>query len=1300
MRRFSLVIAALLLILSTPGLATKPGPGGPGHGFRMFATSRFTYKVNRAQCDIAPTGELCQVDANGGGGGIWPRGTANQYIFNSGLQVAGKVGPEGGVWSGDLAGGVFFSSVSSPSSELVTLIYQTDDPEDRAEIEGGSSNSGLAARVPLGDASEGLYNPVLRGRALASQGDAWWLAWEGNPSFRAMRPPPQHPLGILVEHRALSWNYPSGNEDIVYFLFTIYNVTSLRAADYLAIRPGMRELLIQKAQDFHLLNNAQLPAGSVLPDSGYTIENMYVDFSADMDVGFFGDDYASVNVPFALGYTYSSAFDQPVGWSFDPQIFQAPFFPGSGFAGVKYLKSPEVNGQEVGLTLFTTFTYSISGALQDPLDIAQLYRYQRGLLDPSKGDGNCNTGLPTTTRICYINNVGPADMRFMQASGPLTLAPGELATIAVAYIFAPPVATASCGLSCHVSPGDPRVFLDPASATNANVADSMAGYRGYAGDLDGDQTVDQNEILTVPGSLLAKALVAQTVFDSRFLLPFAPEPPEFFVIPGDNEVTVMWRPSNSETSPDPFFQLASQAITNGVPNLLYDPNYRALDVEGYRVYRGRADVPGALRLLAQFDYTGTLLQDHGGQVNPAADCAPELAITAGCPITFDPIIPGVARTAHVDIPLVGPIVQVRLGGRIALASGDALTTKADTAVSGVENRVCAPSSCPELRDTGVPFVFVDRTVRNNFRYYYSVTAFDVNSYQSGPGSLESVRKTRAVTPVRPASNYQNEATLETALFGRGVRQVDTVLPVLDPVTGTFSKPMPAAGSWGLGLTAFVRQLIPGSGSVRARLDSLALGNAYDDAATRYYVTVITATDSFAVVAPVTQDQFGTTHSFRLSFEALRADQRLASRYGGSDQFTISATLQIDLAGNYYTSAFGRGCVNGAPGFRTNQSECDYNGARWFDGPSPQQSETFAHPNACSSQNATGTNAVTCYTNAGQLTGVVNIYEAKSYQTTQNVYRSIEGMLGGAVRGADYNVYWGSAGQVDSVIDLSNNLVVPFSTTIGAGWGFLNASATTAFGPGINYDERAELTVSDFSCVPPLSTSPAAQAQLPCPGAVYQLSNTAVPGPIAFFSGALSVNRTAPVAPNPGFAMYMPGHLFLFELSGSLPGAGTVWSLRDYVGAIRGGGQNCTQCQAGNDGPYAFFPLPGAVAAPGAELRFSYDVINRVNAPTDQDLSQVHTVPDPYYVTSEFEQTTDLKQLKFVNLPQDAIIRIYSSSGVLLRLLEHHSQTFGGEETWDLRNRNNQVVASGVYFYHVEAGNARRVGRFTVVNWAN
>ena len=133
---------------------------------------------------------------------------------------------------------------------------------------------------------------------------------------------------------------------------------------------------------------------------------------------------------------------------------------------------------------------------------------------------------------------------------------------------------------------------------------------------------------------------------------------------------------------------------------------------------------------------------------------------------------------------------------------------------------------------------------------------------------------------------------------------------------------------------------------------------------------------------------------------------------------------------------------------------------------------------------------------------------------------------------------------------------------------------------------------------------------------------------------------------------------------------------------------------------------GSPALPGLAVNFNVAEATKTLAATKNDLSGVHTVPDPYYVRSKFESSTDQKILKFVGLPQDCIIRIYSASGVLVRLLEHHSGTLsatsvsqGSETQWDLRNRNNQVVASGVYFYHIEAGDARKVGRFTVVNFA-
>ena len=86
------------------------------------------------------------------------------------------------------------------------------------------------------------------------------------------------------------------------------------------------------------------------------------------------------------------------------------------------------------------------------------------------------------------------------------------------------------------------------------------------------------------------------------------------------------------------------------------------------------------------------------------------------------------------------------------------------------------------------------------------------------------------------------------------------------------------------------------------------------------------------------------------------------------------------------------------------------------------------------------------------------------------------------------------------------------------------------------------------------------------------------------------------------------------------------------------------------------------------------------------------------MTNAFEASSDAKIIKFVNLPDQAIIRIYTVSGVLVRALEKNNTT-SNELTWDVRNRNGQFVASGVYFYHIEALNARRVGRMTIVNFA-
>jgi hypothetical protein len=577
----------------------------------------------------------------------------------------------------------------------------------------------------------------------------------------------------------------------------------------------------------------------------------------------------------------------------------------------------------------------------------------------------------------------------------------------------------------------------------------------------------------------------------------------------------------------------------------------------------------------------------------------------------------------------------------------------------------------------VPFAYVDRTVRNNLRYFYAVTAFDINSIQSGPSSIESARTTKAATPVAGASNYENTATITLEMVGRDVVQ-DSVIPAvpsLDPATGRFSGPFPPANGGQLQFAGeLARQVLAAPGAVSVRLDSLDLGSAYDVVPTTYFFTATGGSGAtFQLSIPVTQDQFDADAGNVAFFDAVPVDQALAQRYGGNSSFALRAQHQQTIPGNYYTNAWGRGCINGAPGFAA--GACNYNGARWFAG----DNETKAHPNEGNQANSGGPSVPTNFNNAGELPDVAVIHQDLSYQTVNNVWRVVEGVLGGAARAADFDVYWGAGGTIDSVIDVTHNVPVPFGTTVGASWGVLNASAT---GTG-STDASATLTAMDMGCVEPLLSSGAVQGTIPCTDAAYQLSQTAVLGPVGYMvTGFTFVPGTAQ-----GFILYLPGHFSTFELA-ALPAAGTVWTLRTYTGAISGG-----VGQGGDTGPYAFTEAVRPFTAVGAAARLSFDVVNRVAGATGENL------PDPYYVTSAFEQTTDSKIIKFVNLPAKAIIRIYSSSGVLVSLLEHNSSTFGGSTDWNVRNRNNQVVASGVYFYHIESGDARRVGRFTVVNFA-
>jgi hypothetical protein len=1307
----ALVLSAMVVSIAE----AKPRPGNRNKGFRLFARPLGALVINRVYCGLATTGEICVDSTNSPtiGGGFWPKGTADQYVFNSGMQMAGIIGPDANPeWAGDTTGAQLFHPRGDNVGEEVRPIFNASNPDDVA-------NWPAAAFVPVGDATADLFNPLLQGRVSASQGDVWFMSWEGNPAFSAGR---EHPLGVLVEQRGMGYNFPTGNEDILYFIYTFYNVTARDPAAYAAHRPAIQEILVEYGNRFQDLNEQRF--GIEIPDAGYTITEMFAAFGADMDVADAGTNYASVNVPFSLGYTYEETFSPAPGWTFDPAIFSPPFFAGPGFVGVKYLKSPvdPNTGEEVGLTLFSNTINA--GAFDDAGNVTQLFRYLSNNISVAAGDAACNTGNPQATKICYINNGSPADMRFFQASGPLTLTPGGSGSIVVAYIFAAPRIVGACvgPGTCQLTPGDPTRLSDVSRLTNegANAIDSVSGFVDFRGPTPAtvenpEGTVVQDSITTLPGSLLGKALVAQEVFRNLFLLPFAPEVPDFFLIPGDNQVTVLWRATASEATGDPFFAIANAPLTpEGGINPLFDPNYRQNDVEGYRVYRGRVDSPQSLQLLASFDYAGTVIEDFGGVVNPIATCAPEVTppITAGCIVPFETRVPGVAPTVSVEVPLAGTIVQVAVPNRAALATGEAILLEADTAIVGAAGGCVSPPGTDEceLRDTGVPFVYVDRTARNNLRYFYSVTAFDINSLQSGPSSLESPRTTKSTTPNASASNVEFASAAEFSVLGEDGNPIPTGTALtIDASTGRFSGTPPANLTVAGEIEQSVLALAPaltGSG-VTATIDSVKLradGEAYPDdgiaafnclglsngqgLCQEYFVTYAQGGNSTQTRTVVRVPILGQTFGDPITVEAnltpgpVPLDPTTAAQFGlppGTAPPAAGISMAVPRHGELSAGEnfFGRRAqANISPG-----------GSRWYEG----ANESLDDP--------------TYAIRVGHLTGVDTIFAPLSHidanptvaaaqpmpdAVCMQVYNYMTSTFG---RQADIEVVWGAGGTV-TVRDLTHNVAVPFKATPQSSYGFVgdnNGNGVVDWLDITQVEEVAQVHAHLQFCLAPTVVT---GVPIPAPGAGANLTQTAVVTPVsAMGAGTVPANHPATGS---GFGLYIAGHFHIFQLTGGvLPVEGTRWVLRGVSGTIAA----ATAPESVNPEGYTYTQRAGNPAIAGLQLRFVTTSATAVRVTTEDDLRGVHTVPDPYYVTNAFEQTTETKVIKFVNLPARAIVRIYSSSGVLVSMLEHNSTTFGGSEDWNVRNRNNQVVASGVYFYHIESGGARRVGRFTVVNFA-
>ncbi|UCF21472.1 MAG: hypothetical protein JSU87_08835 [Gemmatimonadota bacterium] len=1050
---------------------------------------------------------------------------------------------------------------------------------------------------------ENLYNPVLLGRQGASQQDSWVAYWDGNPAFSANR---SHPMGLLVEQRTLAWNFPTGNEATVYLIYNFRNVTN--------------NALFQR------INEVQYFGGeNVLPDEGWTIDSIYVSADFDPDVtADFDKNYSTAILPFNMGVAYEGEFVAP-DFTYFPDLFFPPFFTNApGLVGAKYLRSPisPDTNEEVGLTLFTVHENPSSPGAQfpDPFGVQQLWRVLSGNITAGLGDAPCTFPNPKERRLCFLAQE-PKDTRFLQASGPFSLGPGESQTVVLAQFAAATVETPLIviGNTNANAPGVPS--LRPGCGDPIRPLEVGAGWVSTATEACTETTgvIDQFKVDVVPGSLLGKALIAQTIFDNKFLLGFAPEAPNFYLVTGDNQVTVVWEESPTEDTGDPFFSAAGDP-----DNPLFNPNYREFDVEGYRVYRGPD--PSNLTLVAQFDKANTVFTD--------SLCETDATFTAG----------DVCDTVT-DVDIVSPFTQYPPGGIVRLEDGSTFVIESDE-IAGLTN-------------SGIPFSFVDRNVRNGFQYFYKVTAFDVNSLRSGPSSLESAGATKTTFPQAPASDL-TQAEFSVALIDRdGNTLVPGDPPTVDPLTGTFNRPQLPTNQLFGDFLPFAPQLLP-QGTYEVRIDSIV---------PMYYAGEVFMTLSGPGIA--TQSVMYETEDLPCDAGACVFEVPPISVPSDPDarQDLINAGIEAPPSAGQLTSTFTMDHVQWhagdsdwaytVPGFWSDvppERALD-GGSRWFSG----ENESMADP--------------TLDLAHGELDGVDVIFEPVPFQgiladpavcgaVPDHMRRQYQ-TTWAARRAADMKVYWGSAG-VDSVIDVTHNLEVPFNVATRGTYGFRDDS-----------DGNGVIDFVDFWYTPGLESTP----NIGCAAAGN-------PQPLLQQPVLTQVDSDGDrVADGSGFAMYIAGEPFIFQTS-AIP-SNTVWTLRTYNGIVGRVG-----------GSYTFEEESRTAGVTGLRFALTVDAAASI-VPSEADLTKVHTVPDPYYAVSRFDLGPATKNLRFVNLPSRCTIRIYSVSGVLVDVINHDDAAGGGQATWDLRNRSGQFVASGVYFFHVVTTEGdEQIGKFTIVNFAN
>lgn len=523
----ALVLALLTLLAADVSFArTAPGVAKPTrlYDFKWF-------DANQWKLPITNYGTFGY--AIGRAGGEWPVGSGDMYIYGAGIWIgcvkrtpAGKdtfvsnaYNPNSG--KSEMTPGCYDNAPGGYGAREFErcYIYPDDWPARRDDFPSSLQDSiETPLRIPQGgDTLKGYFYYVPQ--EPISVADAWTVFNDRDPSLHTAGRSPR-PMGVEVYQTTYAWTLP-WNRDIVFFKYDVKNRDTATLTD----------LYLGVACDADVGNATDDRCGLILSKYVYNkgrTDSVYAD-----NVGYVYSEDAVPSGFVGFDFLQSPFRTWPDGtWREAADTLQA--YPNGQDDNDNGLIDEPSEGVQVGMSAFKIFILS-----NDPTnDFAQYLALTGHDWEPPYGNNPFDS-----------IDAAPEDKRFLQATGPITLKPGQMTTVTIAMIGA-----------------------------------------------DADRTGDPS---TWPYDLALASQSAQAAYDNNWVMPGPPPAPNVTLIPGDGRVTLIWD-DLPETAKDPFYPIAGSL----------NPHYVLNDFQGYKVYRSRSGQPDDWQLLGQCDKRdGVVWQD-------------------------------------------------------------------------------------------------------------------------------------------------------------------------------------------------------------------------------------------------------------------------------------------------------------------------------------------------------------------------------------------------------------------------------------------------------------------------------------------------------------------------------------------------------------------------------------------------------------------------------------------------------------------------------------------------------------------